>query len=119
MGTESVNLPERYALNFGENVGSLRNILHRATTVDTVPLTESTTTNQFSFYAKTYKRMPYSPGFVSSFPTTAVNLVAAAGNTPYAFNTMHPLPYITSMFIGYRGSVNYYVTPSTDKYGFF
>lgn len=119
MGTPALNIPERYALNFGESVGSLRNILHRATTVDTVPLTESTTTNQYSFYAKNYKRMPYSPGYVASFPTNANRLVTVGGTYNYAFNTMHPLPYITSMFIGYRGSVNYYVTPSTDKYGFF
>jgi hypothetical protein len=119
MGTPTINLPERYALNFGENVGSLRNILHRAVTVDTVPLTETTTTNQYTFYGKIYKRMPYTPGYVATIPTLANNVVAASGTSPYAFNTLHPIPYITSMYIGYRGSTNIYVTPSTDKYGFF
>ena len=31
---------------------------------------------------------------------------------------MHPIPYVAGMFLGYRGGVNYTVTPSTDAYGF-
>jgi len=44
--------------------------------------------------------------------------VAASGTAPYAFNTMHPIPWVAGMFLGYRGGLNVNVTVHSDKYGF-
>lgn len=115
IGKPSVTLPERYAQNFGECIGSLRNVLHRSVVCDTVPLPD--TTGLFSIYRKVYKRMPYTPGYDPNAATSANKIVAASGTSTYAFNTMPHVPYIAGMYLGYRGSVNYTVTPSSDFYG--
>jgi hypothetical protein len=117
LGPPAVSYPERYGLNFGENIASLRTLLHRAVVSDVVPNITSAT-GLAQFWYKNYLRMPYTPGFQTSFSSTSANrIVAAAGTLGYAFNDMNHIPYIASPFIGYRGGVNYYVTPSTDSYG--
>lgn len=110
-GTKPIPHPERYGQNYGENILSLRKLLRRSCVVDTVPLPTGTT-NAFNIYRKSYMRMPYMPGFYPTLtlPTTATRVVAASGTTSFAFNSMHPLPWITGMFVGFRGSTNYAVT---------
>jgi len=118
IGKPSITIPERYGLNFGEAVGSLRNILHRSQVFETTPLS-SATGGLFNIVRKAYKRMPYTPGYDPSWTaTSASNVVAASGSNPFIFNTMSHIPYISGMFLGYRGSVNYTITPSTELYGF-
>lgn len=113
-GNKTVPDPNRFGQNFGENVMSLRKYLHRSSIVDTVPLPTGAA-NAYNLYRKGFQRMPYTPGFCGgSFPTTA-NTVTSVSTAPYAFNTMHPLPWVTSMFVGYRGSVNYAVTINSPK----
>jgi hypothetical protein len=117
MGTPASILPERYEQNFGECVGSLRNILHRSMISDTTSLNTITASSAVPVM-KVYKRMPFTPGFqTGGFLTSANNVVAAAGSNPYAFNTMAHVPYVSGMFLGYRGSVNYHITPSSDLQG--
>jgi hypothetical protein len=117
MGNPSPVVTERYGLNFGECVGSLRNILHRFMVVDTVSVTNVAASSLAPVY-KSYKRMPYTPGYQpSTFATSANKIIAASGTNAFAFNTMPHVPYITGLFLGYRGSVNYAVTPSTDLQG--
>jgi len=115
IGKPSVSLPERYAQNFGECVGSLRNILHRSVLFDNVPGLDSTAL--YNVYRKVYKRMPYTPGFDPNAATSANKVVAASGTAKYAYNNMAHVPYVAGMFLGYRGGVNYTVTPSSDFYG--
>lgn len=118
IGTESKAMPERYALNYGECVGSLRNILHRSMVFETTAF-PTLVSGLYSIYRKVYKRMPYTSGYDPNWNATSANkIIAASGNSPYVFNTMTHIPYISGMFLGYRGGVNYIVTPSTDQYGF-
>lgn len=118
MGRPSAPLPERYGLNYGECIGSLRNILHRSVVFETTPV-PAAATGLFNIIRKTYKRMPYTPGYDTNFtPTTANKIIAASGTSGFVFNTMPHLAYISGMFLGYRGSVTYTVTPSSDVYGF-
>lgn len=110
-GTPTHPLPERYGQNFGECISSLRVLLHRSAIFETTPFALSTA-NAWNVIYKTFKRMPYTPGYDPSFPLTVANkVVAASGTAPFCWNTMHPLPYFTSMYLGYRGSVNYHITP--------
>jgi hypothetical protein len=118
MGTPAKTGIERYALNYGECVGSLRNILHRYTIMDTVATEASTTGAGLLLYRKLFKRMPYTPGFQTSWPVSGANIVASAGTNPYAYNTMHPMPWVSGMFLGYRGGINVNATVHSDKYGF-
>lgn len=118
-GQPTVVLPERYGLNYGEAVHSLRDLLHRSVVSDTVIPATGATAGKAVIYRKLYRRMPYTPGYnPQGMGPVANQVVAPSGTYPYAFNGMHPLPYVAGMFLGYRGGVNYTVTPSTDAYGF-
>jgi hypothetical protein len=117
LGPPAMNMPERYGLNFGECVSSLRTLLHRASVIDIVPMTAAAT-GTTGYFQKTFHRMPYTPGYDPSMPvTTAPNSVAIGSSSPYSFNNMHIMPYVASPFVGYRGSTNVYVTPVVDRYG--
>jgi hypothetical protein len=115
VGTKPTIADDRYHQNFGEAVLSLRKILHRSSVVDTVPLPNGATSST-NLYRKGIFRIPYTPGFYTgSFPTQANKVVAASGNGNYAFNTMHPIPWVASMYLGTRGSVNYTLTVNSPK----
>lgn len=115
VGTKANTADDRYHQNFGEAILSLRKVLHRSSVVDTVPLPNGAT-SATNLYRKGIFRIPYTPGFyTSSFPTTANKVVAAGGTANYAFNTMHPIPWVISMFLGTRGSVNYTLTVNSPK----
>jgi len=117
IGTETQTLPERYGQNFGECVGSLRNVLHRHTLCD-VSRMPASSGYEIATIRKVLKRMPQPSGYVPGSFFTANKIVAASGTAPYAYVPMSHLSYVSGMYLGYRGSVNYVITPSTDTYGF-
>nr|QKQ15144.1 hypothetical protein 2 [Lactuca sativa marnavirus] len=112
IGTKAAVLPERYSVNMGECVSSLRSLLHRQTLISTRAATDSLTGN---FAAYTFlKRMPPSPGYDTTAAIGGSNVLAASGNSPFSFCNMSPITWVTACFCGYRGSVNYTVTPSAN-----
>jgi len=120
VGKKSNASDKRYHLNFGESVISLRKLLHRSSVVDTVPLPNGAVSST-NIYRKGIFRIPYTPGYVPAtsftWPTTASKVVdnLVAGSYNFAFNTMHPIPFVASMFVGTRGSVNYTLTVNSPK----
>ncbi len=117
IGEKAQPADNRYHLNFGESTLSLRKLLHRSSVVDTVPLPNGVV-SATNLYRKGIFRIPYTPGFVTtSWPTTANKVVdnVLGGSANYAFNTMHPIPFIASMYVGTRGGVNYTVTVNSPK----
>lgn len=118
VGEKSIPHPERYAQNFGEAINSLRCVLHRHVTQDTVWV-NSTTVSATSILGKTLRIMPYTPGFdpATTNILQATKVVAATGNGNFAFNTMAHMPFVAGMYLGYRGGANYVVTPGFDAYG--
>lgn len=117
LGEKSFPHPERYAQNFGEAINSLRCILHRHMTQDTVWV-DNQPASSSSIVSKVLRIMPYTPGFDPNFSsfTSANKVIPASGNAPYAFNTMLHMPYVSAMYLGYRGGANYVVTPGYDQY---
>lgn len=99
----------RYAVNFGEAIMSLRKLLRRSHIMDTVPLPTGVG-SAYNIYRKGISRIPYTPGFVNVAWPTSANKVLTSGTSQYAFNTMHMIPYIAGMFMGIRGGVNYTIT---------
>ncbi len=100
---------ERYAVNYGEAIMSLRKLLRRSHIMDTVPLPTGVG-SAYNIYRKGISRIPYTPGYVGvSWPTSA-NKSLTAGTSQYAFNTMHMIPYVAGMFMGTRGGVNCTIT---------
>jgi hypothetical protein len=119
VGKRPIVHPDRYGLNFGENISSLRTLLHRSHVWDTFWAADTTNTG-INVINKVFKIMPYTPGYTNGgWAYTANKVVAAAGTAPYAFNYMPHMPYVSGMFLGYRGGANYTITPQGDKTGNF
>jgi hypothetical protein len=112
MGDSGSSHPERYGLNFGERIVSLRNILHRVCLAEVVPATASSATAAVGWY-KSLGRNLTSFGFDPNGSTTAVKALTA-GNAPINFDVTHPITYVSWMFGGFRGSYNVVITPSAD-----
>nr|UBJ25979.1 hypothetical protein 2 [Marnaviridae sp.] len=110
MGAPVKPSANRYGMNFGESITSLRNLLHRSAVVDTTSTTDPVNATMV-LYSKLHKIMPYTPGYDPQSTTTANRIIAASGTAPYSYCEMHHLPYIAGPFIGYRGGANIVFTP--------
>lgn len=119
MGAPTQVADERYHMNYGESFCSLRALMRRYAKVDRSVITFSPSSHIGSTYGytrmeKEFKRMPYFGGYVPGignyFGCYATSKLLSAGSSGALYNGMHILPYVTSCFIGYRGSVNYSVT---------
>lgn len=113
LGDSGSKHPHRYALNFGEQIVSLRTILHRYALSDTIPLTASSATACVGWY-KSIGRNLTSFGYDPNGMTTAVKLKATTGNYNFNFDPTHPITYVSNMFGGIRGSLNVVFNPSSD-----
>lgn len=112
-GTPSKKNENRYGMNYGECITSLRNVLHRYGTVDTVAMPDLSI-NSFHIVKKALPMMPRTPGYDPAAATTANKIIPASGTAPYSYVPMHHVPYIAGSFIGFRGGVNYVFTPDAQ-----
>lgn len=103
----------RYALNYGEAISSLRTVLHRSSIVDYTYFQPSTASS-VRLFGKAFRVLPNQPGYTPTTYLSSANKVLAAGNAAYNFSYMHPMLWISSLFGGYRGSATITVTPSAD-----
>lgn len=108
-GEKSSPSAERYGMNYGEAILSLRKLLRRSHVMDTVPLPNGAI-NAYNIYRKGISRIPYTPGFVPVAWPTDANKVIGAGTSDYSFVTMHMIPYVAGMYLGIRGGINYTLT---------
>ncbi len=115
LGDHGGQHPQRYALNFGESVKSLRNVLHRMSIYDTSTPYASTAT-RFSWFAKSFSRLPPMFGYDPQGQSTASKILAASGNAPFNYVPTHPLTYVAMMYGAFRGGVNYTANVSSDLY---
>jgi len=106
--------PNRYDLNFGERIVSLRALLHRYSLYDTSCLDRQSAT-RCSLYAKSYSRLPPMFGFDPNGKSTA-NKALVVGTANFNFTPTHPLTYVSMMYGSFRGSVNYIANASCDLY---
>lgn len=112
MGDQGSMHPQRYALNFGEKVVSLRTLLHRYSLYDvSFPGTSSATKS--ATITKSYSRLPPSFGFDPTGLSSA-NKVVTLGTANFNFTPTHPITYVSAMYGAARGSVNYVVNFSQD-----
>lgn len=109
-----VEEPSRYLTHMGECITTLRTLLHRYTycTSDWY----NATNVQSSTTLRILNRMPPMPGYDPGGFQSAKGLIATGTNFPYNWNTMHPITWISTAFIGYRGSMNW-MANTTVQYG--
>lgn len=106
--------PERFALNFGESIVSLRSLLHRMSLYDTSCPGDSTATAYFR-YQKSYSRLPPMFGYDPNGLSLA-NKSLTVGTAAFNFVPTHPITYISMMYGAFRGGVNYTANVGSDLY---
>jgi hypothetical protein len=112
LGDNFVPHPERYGLNFGERVVSLRQLLHRMTLCEVnAPTPQSAL---FSRFRKSYGRKPCPFGYDPEGTSLAQTLNSAPATANFNYTSMHPMTYVAAMYGGMRGSVNYLVHFGND-----
>lgn len=117
--TLSLGIPKmpnehRYGMNYGEAICSLRTILHRSSLVDQLYFPAQAATVA-GLITKGVRIMPNTNGYLTGQTATYANkVIAASGTAPYSFTKPHPMKYISLMYLGWRGSATFTMTPSDD-----
>ena len=105
MGKSTPPPPNRYLVNMGESVQSLRVLLRRSHYINTERASDTNATNDSStFYKFTMTKYPPSSGYDPNGMHTAVGLVSGL-NEEYNFTTINPYTWIAACFVGQRGSM--------------
>lgn len=116
IGTKAAVLPERYAVNMGECVASLRSLLHRHTLYQVRTIVDSASGSADVRLSTVFRRFPAAPGYNPLGTRQASNVVAASGTSPFVFTQMTPITWVTSAFCGYRGSFNWALSLGADDW---
>jgi len=90
---------------FGEQIVSLRELLHRSSLscMMTGPITN--TTDGTTVVVVPFKRYPRPPGFYDNGWDSAIDS-GGIDAKPYNYTRMHPINWVVTCFIGVKGSVN-------------
>lgn len=99
--------PNRYLINYGESVSSVRTLLRRSTLVDVIPFEREGRGNNFTYYIVRYKmnKYPIPPGFNPDVETRASTGIFSS--RPYSFTHNNPFNWMQSAYIGCRGSMKW------------
>jgi len=106
IGTKAAIMPERYAVNMGECVASLRSLLHRQTLYQVRTISDVAASGNMRLRTA-FKRFPAVPGYNPNSNISATVVTAASGTAPFVFTEMTPLAWVTYAFCGFRGSFNW------------
>lgn len=96
----------QFVVHFGENIRSLRTLLHRYSLHTVEPLFPSATAFSLSTMFKNFLKMPFSPGYCNIGYSLAGKIVGV-GTTNYNYCNFTPLSYLSLAFLCYRGSINW------------
>lgn len=117
LGQETPSPDQVYAVNFGEDVRSLRSVMRRTTYLAADVRTSSTTPLAGGTYtfngANFYNIYPPYYGFDPNGRNTAPKQLGA-GSAPANYSCDPPSNVITPCFVGVRGSYNYSVNEMTQ-----
>jgi len=106
MGPVSSPSPDRYLMNFGEHILSLRQVLrrHSLSRVAVIPVPA----NDVALWKQNMTRFPLQPGFdVNGCYDSAKGLVVTGSNFGYNFVFFTPLAWVMPAFVGVRGSTSW------------
>jgi hypothetical protein len=106
IGTKAAVLPERYGVNMGECVASLRSLLHRQTLYQVRTASDAAVSPNIKL-STWFRRLPAAPGYNPASNFSATKVLTATGTAPYVFTNMTPISWVTHAFCGYRGSTNW------------
>jgi len=106
-------IPERYMINFGENISNLRTLLRRAVLSDIQNTYVSPSAGYTSCFNMQTGRFPRPRGYDTNAYTESESIVTPTTNEYFSFTNTTPLNWIAPMFALNRGSIQHtmnYVT---------
>lgn len=101
--TRGADHKERYLVNMGEAVLSLRTLLRRSTHNISTNWTTGATNSGYNFLRHYSNKYPIYYGYATGGKNTA-NKVIGTGTTAFNYSNVTPYNWIAPMFIGQRGS---------------
>jgi len=104
-GTLNPVQKERYLVNFGEHILSLRQLLRRHSLTRAVQI--GVPAHDIAVWKQNMYRVPLSPGFYTNGLDSAKHIDGTAGTLGYNYVFMTPLQWILPAFIGQRGSISW------------
>lgn len=106
---KSVPHDERYLVNWGEAIPSLRLLLRRSTFYDAIlPHYAESATSKAELCIVNQGRIPGYPGYDTYAYTTAKGVVTPATTYKYSYVRPTPLAHVMAMFLIHRGSVRWH-----------
>ena len=105
IGQTGIVSDQRYLLNYGEAVTSIRTLLRRSTLADIIPLDSIAQGNDAAYVVLTLlmNKYPIPPGFNPNVFTRASTSIFTS--EPYAFTHMTPWNWMQACYVGCRGSM--------------
>jgi len=103
-GTTDAVPRERYLVNFGEKISTLRSLLHRHYFSRTLQGTVATTGDN-QILTSTFYKLPLNYGYDPNGINTAKGLNVPATDFPFNYATNNPINWILAPFVGVRGSM--------------
>lgn len=104
MGVNTKPSEDRFSVNMGESVRSLRQILRRSC-INEIWEAASNTTDQLALLSHTQTRFPLCYGYDPGAPWTAAGLAAPEEDFPFSYTRNTPYNWIAPAFAGVRGSM--------------
>lgn len=104
----SIVHPERYLVNWGEAIPSLRILLRRSTLVDCKYIGSAITASWLERVTSLMGRRPPSPGFDPNAYTEVDATIDVGTDYPYNIVRHSPLSYISPMFVCSRGAIRWH-----------
>lgn len=107
---EDVLLPNRFKINYGEAVPSMRLLLRRASLVDVIPLNFLDVSNkQIMFATLGFHKYPPMPGFDTTNGNSSVKGWETTANTyKYMFTKMTPFNWMQACYVACRGGMRWH-----------
>jgi len=102
---------DRYLINWGEAVTSIRKLLHRSTLYESVPLSglnAYTTTDYLIKFSILMPRFPACPGYDGRAPYNAKGVVVSGSDFAYHYCHFTPLSWLSMMYVARRGSIQWH-----------
>lgn len=107
--TKAPVLPdETFLVNMGERITSLRQNMRRTQLHRTLNLTVTPSTTAMYFYYGDHARLPLAFGYDPNGINTADSTLLPGNNKPFNFVFNHPITWISTCFVGVRGSINWH-----------
>lgn len=112
LGSVNHETNNQYLVHFGEQVVTLRTLLHRYNKLSSEQVVPSAVANTYQAIEKIVGRLPLQPGYISSGYSTAQKQLVGTAN--YNFVNMTTIAFISNAFLGYRGATNYTFNVSSN-----